>query len=70
MTMEETDSESLFYLGAGPLAAIVLGMALVPLRGVTTASNFAFAFMALTIAVAGFGGRKAAVATAKKPPKK
>jgi K+-sensing histidine kinase KdpD len=64
MTMEETDSEGLFYLGAGPLAAILLGMALVPLRGVTTASNFAFAFMALTIAVAGFGGRKAAVATA------
>jgi K+-sensing histidine kinase KdpD len=62
--MEETDTESLFYLGAGPLAAIFLGMALVPLRGVTTASNFAFAFMALTIAVAGFGGRKAAVATA------
>src|SRR5712691_1220348 len=64
MTMEETDSESLFYLGAGPFAAILLGIALVPLRGVTTASNFAFAFMALTIAVAGFGGRKAAVATA------
>jgi hypothetical protein len=58
------DSETLFYLGAGPLAAILLGMALVPLRGLTTASNLSFAFMALTIVVAELGGRGAAVATA------
>lgn len=58
------DSESLFYLGAGPLAAILLGMALVPLRGLTPASNLSFAFMALTIVVAELGGRWAAMATA------
>jgi hypothetical protein len=58
------DDDNLFYLSAGPLAAILLGAVLVPLRGFTTASNFTFVFMALTIAVAEFGGRKAAVATA------
>jgi len=58
------DREDLFYLSAGPLAAILLGTALVPFRGVTTASNFTFAFMALTILVGEFGGRWAAVATA------
>jgi hypothetical protein len=39
-------------------------MALVPLRDYTSASNFAFPFMALTIAVAEFGGRRSAVVTA------
>src|SRR5262245_43135598 len=57
-------TEVLFYSGAGPLAAIAMGMALTPFRAFTTASNFAFLFMALTIAVAGLGGRGAAVATA------
>ena len=56
--------ERLFYLAAGPLAAILLGVSLIPLRGVTTASNFTFGFMALTIVVAEFGGRGPAVATA------
>ena len=56
--------ESLFYLSVGPVAAFLLGVALIPLRGVTSASNFTLAFMALTIAVAEFGGRSAAVATA------
>jgi len=54
----------LIYLAGGPLVAIFLGMALSPLRTLTPASNFAFVFMALTIAVAEFGGRRAAVATA------
>jgi hypothetical protein len=58
------DGGNLFYLGAGPIAAILLGMALVPFRGFTTASNFTFVFLALTIAVGEFGGRAAAVATA------
>jgi two-component system sensor histidine kinase KdpD len=58
------DSEGLFYLALGPIAAILLGAALVPLRGTTTASNFAFVFVALTIVVAELGGRWAAVATA------
>lgn len=60
----EEDRESLLFLGAGPLLAILMGMALVPLRGLTTASNLSFAFMALTIVVAEFGGRWAAIATA------
>jgi hypothetical protein len=60
----ERDDEELLYLGAGPLVAILLGMALVPMRGFTTASNYTFLFMALTILVAGLGGRAAAVATA------
>jgi K+-sensing histidine kinase KdpD len=58
------DEDSLFYAGAGPLAAIVLGIALTPLRGLTPASNLAFAFIALTIVVAELGGRGAALATA------
>lgn len=58
------DSDRLFYLGAGPLAALLLGLALVPLRGFTTASNFTFAFLALTIVTAELGGRWAALATA------
>src|SRR5215510_9345286 len=60
----EAYGEGLVYMGAGPLAAILLGMALVPLRGFTTASNFTFLFLALTILVGEFGGRTAALATA------
>jgi two-component system sensor histidine kinase KdpD len=60
----EDDDRDLIYLGAGPLAAILLGMALFPLRGYTVASNFTFVFMALTILVAEFGGLWPAVATA------
>jgi K+-sensing histidine kinase KdpD len=56
--------DRLFYLGVGPLAAVTLGVALVPLRGLTTASNFTFVFLALTIVVAEFGGRSPALATA------
>ena len=62
--MRQDNTESLFFLGAGPLAAILLGAALVPLRGITPAANLSFAFMALTILVAEHGGRWAAVATA------
>jgi Domain of unknown function (DUF4118) len=50
--------------GAGPLAAVLLGLALVPLRDAASASNLSFAFMALTIVTAEFGGRAAALATA------
>jgi two-component system, OmpR family, sensor histidine kinase KdpD len=62
--MEDRDTEGLFYLGLGPIGAILLGAALVPVRGATTASNFAFLFIALTITVAGLGGRWPGVATA------
>jgi K+-sensing histidine kinase KdpD len=61
---DEGEADDLFYLSAGPLAAILLGMCLVPLRGFTVASNFTFVFVVLTIVVAEFGGRRAALATA------
>jgi len=61
--MERTNRD-LPYLGAGPLAAVLLGVALVPLRGLTTASNLTFAFIVLTIVVAEYGGRWTAVASA------
>jgi len=64
MRDKEDETDNLFYLAIGPMAAILLGAALVPLRGYTTASNFALVFVALTIAVAELGGRSAAVATA------
>jgi hypothetical protein len=62
------DSESLFYVGIGPVSAVFLGMALIPLRDVTTASNLTFAFLALIIVVAEVGGRWAAVAPRFPPP--
>jgi K+-sensing histidine kinase KdpD len=52
------------YLAIGPLVAIFLGVALIPLRGTVIPSNFTFPFIILTIVVAEFGGRPAAVATA------
>ena len=58
------DADRLFYLGAGPLAALMLGVALIPARGLTTASNFTFLFLALVIVAAEFGGRWPAVTTA------
>jgi hypothetical protein len=59
-----SSDDRLWYLGIGPIAAILLGVALIPLREVTTASNLAFAFLALTIVVGEAGGRWAATATA------
>ena len=64
MSRTSDDTESLFYLAMGPLVAILIGAALVPLRGFTSAANFAFVFVALTIVVAELGGRWATVATA------
>ena len=46
------------------IAAVVLGMALAPLRELTNAGNFIFAFVILIIVVGELGGRAAAVATA------
>ena len=60
----ETEDDHLIYLAGGGIGAILLGMALVPMRDFTTASNFTFPFMALTIAVAEFGGPRAALVTA------
>lgn len=58
------DTDDLFFLAGGPLAAVLIGMGLVPLRDFTVASNFTFVFVVLTIVVAEFGGRRAALATA------
>ena len=62
--MDDESGDRLIYLAGGPLAAVVIGIALIPVRDFTTASNFTFVFMALTILVAELGGRPAAVATA------
>jgi hypothetical protein len=56
--------DSLVYAAAGPLLAIALGVALIPLRETVSASNLSFPFVILTIVVAAFGGRTAAVITA------
>jgi hypothetical protein len=44
--------------------SMALGIALIPLRALTSASNLAFAFLAFTIIVAELGGRPAALVTA------
>jgi hypothetical protein len=62
--MNRTDADRLGWAGGGAIAAVLLGMVLVPLRELTSASNLTFAFLALTIVVAEFGGGGAAVATA------
>lgn len=56
--------ERLFYLPGGVFAALLLGVALTPLRESTHAGNFVFAFVILVIVVGELGGRAAAVATA------
>jgi K+-sensing histidine kinase KdpD len=60
----ETDERRRFWVPAGILGAVTLGVALVPLRTFTSASNLAFVFIAFTIVVAEFGGRTAALAAA------
>jgi two-component system sensor histidine kinase KdpD len=62
--MNRTDADRLGWVGGGAIAAVLLGMVLVPLRELTSASNLTFAFLALTIVVAELGGGGAAVATA------
>ncbi len=60
----QQNNENLIITAIGPLAAIFLGMALVPFRNVTSASNMTFLFLILTILVAEYGGRWGAFATA------
>jgi K+-sensing histidine kinase KdpD len=62
--MDAVPHSGLFYLPGGVIAAVVLGMALAPLRELTNAGNFVFAFVILIIVVGELGGRAAAVATA------
>jgi hypothetical protein len=52
------------WIAVGLLGSLLLGIALIPLRTVTSASNLAFAFLALTIVVAEVGGCTAALVTA------
>jgi hypothetical protein len=56
--------DELMAIGAGSLGALLLGLALVPLGSLTPPASFAFAFMALVIVVAEWGGARAAVSTA------
>jgi K+-sensing histidine kinase KdpD len=60
----KTLEDRLIYIAAGPLGAILLGFALIPLRDSVIASNLTFPFIILTIIVANYGGRPAAVTTA------
>jgi len=57
-------TDDLVYLGAGPLLAVLLGFALVPLREATNSANLSFPFVILTVVIAAFGGRSAGVVTA------
>ena len=61
---DDARDDRLAYLGAGPLLAVVLGFALVPLRETVGASNLSFAYVVLTVVISAFGGRAAGVATA------
>ena len=62
--LESVPHAGLFYLPGGVIAAILLSMALTPVRELTNAGNFIFAFVILIIVVGELGGRAAAVATA------
>jgi hypothetical protein len=56
--------ESRVWMVAGALGSMALGIALIPLRSLTTASNLAFVFLVFTIVVAELGGRAAGLVTA------
>lgn len=58
------DDRGAVWIPLGIMGAIALGVALIPLRGATSASNLAFVFVAFVIVVAEFGGRTAALAAA------
>lgn len=58
------EDESLVWIVNGGLGSMALGVALIPFRALTPASNLAFVFLALTIVVAELGGRSAALVTA------
>jgi Domain of unknown function (DUF4118) len=58
------EDETLVWTLVGALGSMALGMLLIPLRSLTSASNLAFVFLAFTIIVAELGGRSAALVTA------
>jgi K+-sensing histidine kinase KdpD len=61
MTLEDNTR---MWIVAGSLGSMALGIGLIPLRQLTSASNLAFVFLAFTIIAAEFGGRAAALVTA------
>ena len=56
--------DSRVWMVAGALGSIAIGIALIPLRSLTSASNLAFVFLVFTIVVAELGGRAAGLVTA------
>ena len=58
------EDDRLLYVGLGPLAAILLGGALMPVREVVMTSALAFPFIIVTMVAAEFGGQAAALSTA------
>src|SRR5215469_15382406 len=58
------DDQRLVWVVAGAFGSMGLGIALIPLRTIVSASNLAFAFVAFTIVVAELGGRGPALVTA------
>jgi two-component system sensor histidine kinase KdpD len=60
----KVERDDAVYIAAGGLGALLLGMALVPLRDAVSASSLAFPFLLLTIVIAEYGGRRPAIATA------
>lgn len=59
-----TANDATAWTITGALGALALGVALIPLRDATSASNLAFAFIAFTIVIAEMGGRGAALVSA------
>ncbi len=62
--MRRQDRESGLWVAIGGIGAMALGVVLIPLRSITSASNLAFVFLILTIVVAELGGRVAGLAAA------
>ena len=58
------EDEVRVWMAAGAAGSLMLGIALIPLRTLTAASNLAFVFLAFTIILAELGGRSAALVTA------
>jgi K+-sensing histidine kinase KdpD len=55
--------DELMALGSGCLGALGLGIALIPLRALTSSAGLALVFMALVVVVARWGGGRAAIGT-------
>jgi hypothetical protein len=62
--MARRDDPASVWIAIGGIGGIALGIALIPLRSITSASNLAFVFLVLTIVVAEVGGRSAGLVTA------